>query len=1482
VVGSVLIASLQNRVFAQITPDNTLPKNSSVARDRNTFNITGGTQAGSNLFHSFREFSVPTNGTASFNNAGNIQNIITRVTGGSISNIDGLIRANGTANLFLLNPNGIIFGANARLDIGGSFLATTASSFKWSDGSTFSATNPQPPSELLAINPSALFFNQLQAARIENRSTSDAGNNLKGLRVPDGRSLLLVGGDIVLNGGSLNALGGLVELAGVSGKGTVGLNIDSQDLSLSIPNDVPRADISLSNGAVVDVRAGGGGSITVNARNLDLKQQSYLVAGIKSGLGTVTATAGDIKINASDTVSLDNSLVNSRVEENGQGNAGSVSIITGSLAVTNGAALSASTHGKGNAGSVNITARDAVKFDGEGSNSELDSGAFSEVKSGAEGNAGGVSIITGSLAVTNGAVLSASTVGKGDANSVIITARDTIKFDGEGKDGFDSGAYSRVYPRAEGNAKDVLISTGSLEVTNGAILSASTFGKGNAGSVNITADTIKFDGEGSKDRFNSGAYSRVIFGAEGNAKGVLINTGSLEVTNGARLSADTFGKGNAGSVNIFARDAVKFDGEGSNSELDSGAFSEVKSGAEGNAGGVSIITGSLAVTNGAVLSASTVGKGDANSVIITARDTIKFDGEGKDGFDSGAYSRVYPRAEGNAKDVLISTGSLEVTNGAILSASTFGKGNAGSVNITADTIKFDGEGSKDRFNSGAYSRVIFGAEGNAKGVSIHTGSLEVTNGALLSADTFGKGDAGSVNITADTIKFDGEGSNYKFDSGAFSEVKPGAEGNAGGVSIITGSLAVTNGAVLSASTVGKGDANSVTITARDTIKFDGEGQDGFHSGAYSRVYAGAEGNAKDVLISTGSLAVTNGALLSASTFGKGNAGSVSISARDTIKFDGKGQDGVDSGAYSRVIFGAEGNAGGVSINTGSLEVTNGAVLSASTFGKGNAGSVSITARDTIKFDGEDNKDGSDSGAYSRVYPGAEGNARGVSIHTGSLEVTNGAQVSASTLGKGNADSVTITARDTIKFDGEDKNGSDSGAYSEVNPGAEGNAKDVSINTGLLEVTNGAQVSASTLGKGNAGRVSINARDTIKFDGEGKDGFDSGAYSRVYPGAEGNAKGVSITTGSLAVTNGAQLSASTLGKGDAGSVTIFANTFEASNGGQVSTITSGESHAGNITFQVKDNISLSGLKTGLFANTSEGSIGNGGNIIIDPRIMTIRDGAVIAVDSQGEGIGGNIQLAADFLTLDRGTISAATRSNTGGNITLNLQELLLLRDRSQITSTAGVEQFGGDGGNITINAPNGFILAVPSENSDITANAFTGSGGRVDIQANGIYGIEFRKSPTVLSDITASSEFGTQGTVELNTLDIDPNNGLVQLPTIPVDTQVAQGCYSPDYAQNRFVITGRSGLPMSPTEPLQDSSTLSAWVRLRPKPANAKTTISPQPTTVSNSTKVATATPIVEATGWVVDRNGNIELVAQAPSVTPHSSWQTPASCPASR
>ncbi|RUT04885.1 hypothetical protein DSM107010_56820 [Chroococcidiopsis cubana SAG 39.79] len=160
-----------SNTLAQVVPDNTLgSENSTVTNSGNVDTISGGATREGNLFHSFDSFSVQNGRTAFFDNGANIQNIITRVTGGSISNIDGTLAAGGTANLFLLNPNGIVFGQNARLSIGGSFIGTTASSINFADGTQFSAT-PGTGAPLLTVSvPLGLQFGT-GAGAIINRST---------------------------------------------------------------------------------------------------------------------------------------------------------------------------------------------------------------------------------------------------------------------------------------------------------------------------------------------------------------------------------------------------------------------------------------------------------------------------------------------------------------------------------------------------------------------------------------------------------------------------------------------------------------------------------------------------------------------------------------------------------------------------------------------------------------------------------------------------------------------------------------------------------------------------------------------------------------------------------------------------------------------------------------------------------------------------------------------------------------------------------------------------------------------------------------------------------------------------------------------------------------------------------------------------------------------------------------------------------------
>ena len=493
------------------------------------------------------------------------------------------------------------------------------------------------------------------------------------------------------------------------------------------------------------------------------------------------------------------------------------------------------------------------------------------------------------------------------------------------------------------------------------------------------------------------------------------------------------------------------------------------------------------------------------------------------------------------------------------------------------------------------------------------------------------------------------------------------------------------------------------------------------------------------------------------------------------------------------------------------------------FGSKAGGTLKVTASDQVELLGG-----------SRLLTVTEdiGNAANIRIETGRLIVEDGSQISATTRNQGQGGTLYVTARDSIQLAGISAVGEPSGLFARTQ--ATGNAGNIKIETGRLIVGNGSQISATTRNQGQGGTLYVTARDSIQLAGISAVGEPSGLFARTQ--ATGNAGNLEIETGQLIVQDGARITAS-----------------------------------------------ASGESTGL-----------GGSITVKTGQLNVLNGAQVSVSSVGLGDAGSLTVNANSITLDQGKLIAETAFGKGGNITLQNLNLLLMRHGSQISSTAGTAQQLGDGGNITINAPNGLIVAVPKENSDIAANAFTGSGGTVQINASGIFGMTVRSREDLVrllgtnepaelnpqklttSDITAISQQSPtlNGQVTINTPDVDPSSGLVNLPTVPVNTNVTQGCTAGGpQAQSEFIITGRGGLPPNPSEALSTDAVQVDLVTLKPEVAQ------PSTRAVSTSRTSSAPPPIVEATGWVIDKYGYVVLTANAPT-TPHSSWQTPTKCSA--
>ncbi|MEH2288971.1 two-partner secretion domain-containing protein [Nostoc sp.] len=569
---------------AQVTPDPSV--GTQVKRiDDTTLDITGGTTVGNtNLFHSFSNFSVKPDEVVSFRNVGTINNILVRVTGGNPSDIQGTLQAEGKANLFLINPNGIIFGGNAYLDIGGSFIATTASAIRFLGGGEFSMTSPvNPLNPLLRVNPSAFLFNQILSQPIKSIQVNEAT-----LSVPKNQSLMLLGGDVNLEGAFMDAPDGRVELGGLAGVGTVGLNIDNNNFRLSFPDGVARSDISLTNYAVVNASGEGGGAIQVQGRRITLADNSSIAVDT-----LLSKSGGTLVVNASESIKLlgGSSLLTGTTTTR---TAGELRIETGRLIVQDGSQISASTslQSTGGGGTLSIIARDSIQLIGT-SPENNPSGLFT-VTQGA-GNAGELKIETGQLIVQDGALISASTFPQstGGGGKLSVNARDSIQLIGTSPIGKPSGLF--VGTTAAGDAGNLEIETGQLIVQNGARISASTSGEstGNGGSIivkteelNVLKGDITVSSQGTKKAGDLEITARSIKldnqgkligqADSGDGGNITLNLPDLLLLSGNSQISATAGTnqqgGNGGNITINAPDGFIVAKPNENSDITANAY----------------------------------------------------------------------------------------------------------------------------------------------------------------------------------------------------------------------------------------------------------------------------------------------------------------------------------------------------------------------------------------------------------------------------------------------------------------------------------------------------------------------------------------------------------------------------------------------------------------------------------------------------------------------------------------------------------------------------------------------------------------------------------------------------------------------------------------------------------------------------------------------------------------------------------------------
>jgi filamentous hemagglutinin family protein len=1269
-------------VWAEVTLDGTLGRSGAVAGPNYRITADLGRQVGANLFHSFGKFNVYQAESAAFSGPASIGNIIGRITGGASSWIDGRLSSEiAGANLFLINPSGIMFGPNASLDISGSFHATTADYLKLGQDGFFYATNPEQ-SILTSAPPAAFGFLSSNPQGITSDHTM--------LAVPSGKTISIIGGNISLQNSTLFAQGGKINLASAASAGEIS-PVD-RDLivegSMIQGNIIVSRDTSFTNHADIDARSEengqDGGAVYIRGGRFEL--QGGAIDARTLGIGN--SKGGGVNIRVTNEVIMDSLGIESGGAISTQStnyynaaDAGDVLIEARSLSVRNGGLIITSTSGSGRGGKIDITAFESVNIAG------LSSGLYSETYYGGEG--GSISVVSPVIAVTDQGRILSQTAGSGRGGSINLTARDSVNIVGT-----NSGLYTRTYDSGDGGiisvsssaltmdnhahlrsdvygsgkGGDINLNVDKLNISGGARIAAHTNGSGQGGNMEITADSVGItgdesglltatylngDGKSGDINITSGVITITDQGSiesftvgDADAGDINLNAAKLNLSTAAEVSTTTFGDGQAGSINITAADSLSITGDGSrlfaNTYMESGGkggnisvtsptltiadqgqIQSVTHG-DGDAGDIRLHIGKIVLGSASQVDTSTFAYGRAGKISVTAAESINIDGN-----YSGFYAGSYDDLGGDCGNIYVSSPLLAMANDARISSATSGTGNAGSIGLEVGKLDI---------KSGA--QVVASTLGRGRGGNINitatesvsitgVGSSDVASGFV--ADTYWSANGGSITITAPLISVS--------DFGKITATTDWA-GKAGDIRLNVNKLLVSGSSEISTRTYSSGQGGNIYITASELVDVRGEPDSWYRTG-----------------------------LFASSDWGSGAGGSIFVSTPVFLLSD--------SGYIE--ADGNYGNGGDITLNVGALSITGSAEISASTYGQARGGSINITASDSINIGNPF------SGLYVNSY------------------------------GSGNAGSITLTSpllemRDTgVIF---------------ALAAKEGNAGNIRLHIDKLTVDSGSLIAADNYKSGHGGNIDIVATGIVTLTGLGQGTeYRTGIFTTAH--GDGDGGNVYLRAGALTVSNLGQIQAGTLGKGNSGNIRIDTGNLTLSTTGEISAVTYGSGNGGTILLQMDnlrmDNASISakssdtgtGGNITLYADnsirlsggstiTTETLMSDGGNIEIRaPQLVSLLESAVTTSVQGGLGNGGNISIDPQFITLIASSVIANAYGGNGGNIGM-VSNYFLASPLSIVQASSQL----GISGTVNITAPDidlsGSLTVLPAQYLDASA------------------------------------------------------------------------------------------------------------------------------------------------------------------------------------